>query len=190
MLSSVWLRMLVAAVEVLAMTAGVEAQVRVTISATKEKSLDQLLVEKIRCARDLVYTEARGESEYGQMLVIWTVIRRMSEKRPEWSGSFCDNVYRIRFVKERMVSQYAGPIHKPVTLRDDDPELVKIAQLAIRVLLGYAVVRPEHRCVVAYQRPEHADARNQGWFSTLNHLGRIGRHNFYCLPSPQNVAVR
>lgn len=150
------------------------------------------MVEKIRCARDLVYTEARGESEYGQMLVIWTVMRRMQERRPEWSGSFCDNVYNVRIVGTRMVSQYAGPIHKPVVLPDNDPELIKIAQLAIRVLFGYVTVRPEHRCAIAYQRPEHADPRNQDWFSTLKPLGRVGNHNFYCLtekPQSQEVKV-
>lgn len=115
-------------------------------------------------------------------MVGYVVVARWHDRRREWGDTPCKVAYRLDVRNGKIVSQFSGNIHHPAELRDDDPELLEISKIAIRVLLGYFQPKPEHRCARAYQHKEHADSGRQGWFGTLVSLGPIDRHTFYCLP--------
>ena len=51
------------------------------------------LEKNVKCLRDLVYTEARGEPLEGQYLVAWVAWQRYLDNRPDFGrGSLCDVV--------------------------------------------------------------------------------------------------
>ncbi len=142
-----------------------------------QAELDDRLIRDIRCLRDTIYTEARGENEYGQAMVAFTLLNRYRQARGK---TICDLAYQVDKRNGKMVSQFSGNIHHMVTLQDDDPKLRPFAKMAVWVLLGYFTPLPQHRCVIAYQRIEHADPKRQGWFTTLQMVGKVGNHTFYC----------
>lgn len=165
------------------------AQLKLSVGHADKDDLDVQLRRNIRCISDTIYTEARGELPYAQALMAYVVVSRWREKRREWGETPCEVAYKVDFRKGGVVSQFSGNIHHPAALPLNDPRMVPYHKIAIRVLLGYWQPEPQHECVRAYQRVEHAAASRQGWFATLNNVGKVGRHNFYCLP-PASVVSR
>jgi len=140
--------------------------------------LNNQLAQNIRCIRDTIYTEARGENEYGRALVGYVLLSRWRDQK---SRSLCELAYQVDVKGGKRVSQFSGNIYHPVLFDDEDPRLQEIARLAVWVYLGYFEPLPQHRCARAYQRIEHADPNRQGWFSTLRLITKVGNHTFYCL---------
>jgi spore germination cell wall hydrolase CwlJ-like protein len=150
----------------------------------REREYERWWNLQLRCMADAIYTEARGESPYAQRMVAYVILRRMWEARPEWPQSPCGNVYHIRFRKDgEMVSQFEGPVHKPVGVSDTDREYLRSTLAALEVMQGFWKPEPQHTCVIAYQNKVHARGSRQGWFKKLDYVGDIDQHSFYCLPS-------
>jgi hypothetical protein len=163
---------------------------RIKMELPQPSEYNLWLRKQIQCVRDAIYTEARGESDYGKLMVAYVVVNRWKTRPQAWGNSPCQVVYQIGLNKRGgLVSQFSGPIHHPVVLPDTDPELMRAAVIAIRVLLGYELPQEEHRCSIAYQRIEHADSKRQTWFTTLRSLGKIDNHTHYCLPETRMVSV-
>lgn len=135
------------------------------------------LIKQLRCMRDAVYTEARGQPELGQLMVAHVIYVRARGDRTK----FCDEVYKQYRKKDgTRVSQFSGPVHHPVTLKDDDPRLLQASLVAVRVGLGH-FVPPEHlRCASNYLNPAGSDPVRLRWFGTLRFAGTVKDHNFYC----------
>lgn len=141
---------------------------------------------QIRCLRDAVYTEARGEDDYGQRMVAWVVAGRALDNLPHFGGgTICKVVYAThRNKKGQLVSQFSGPTHHPVKVPDDDPVLRRAEYNARRVLLGSWQPKEELREARYYQRPEHADRARSAWFKKLQAIHWVGNHIFYREKSP------
>lgn len=135
---------------------------------------------QIRCLRDAIYTEARGESDFGQRMVAWVVAQRALDNNPHFGGStICQVVYATKRAKGRLISQFSGPVHHPVKVADDDPVLVRAEHNARRVLMGGWEPEGELRLARYYQQPERADPKRSAWFGTLKAVERVGNHVFY-----------
>lgn len=136
---------------------------------------------QIRCMRDAVFTEARGESDFGQLMVAWVVAQRALDNSLHFGGgTICKVVYATkRDKKGRIISQFSGPVHNPVRVSDDDPVLVRAEYNARRVLMGGWEPEGELRLVRYYQQPERADPKRSVWFQTLKAVEKVGNHIFY-----------
>lgn len=164
---------------------AVAEPLKITVTPpSKERNYDRWWVLQLRCMADVVYTEARGEDDYAKSMVAHVVMRRIRENRPEWPQTPCGNVYKVKVKKNgELVSQFSGPVHKPVRVSDVDLVYQHSVQVAVRVMLRYWQPRPEHACAIAYQNKKIASQDRQGWFMTLKPIGDIGEHAFYCLPT-------
>jgi spore germination cell wall hydrolase CwlJ-like protein len=134
---------------------------------------------QLRCLRDAVYTEARGEDDLGQLMVAWVVAQRALENRSYWGGgTICKVVYATSRNKNgSIVTQFAGPVYNPVTVRDDDPQLRRAEQNARRVLLLNWQPQGKLHQARFYQNPKTADPKRGRWFK--GPVGSIGNHVFY-----------
>jgi hypothetical protein len=137
------------------------------------------LVEQLRCMRDAVYTEARGESQLGQLMVAYVVYVRARGDR----SKFCSVVYEQRRKKDgTVVSQFSGPTHHPVAMDDADPKLLQASIIAVHVGLGHFMPEEKKlRCSWGYLNRAEADPARAAWFSRLRFADTVDRHSFYCL---------
>jgi len=137
---------------------------------------------QVRCLRETVYTEARGENEEGQLLVAYVVAQRALENRRDWGGgTICDVAYAIRIKKNgKVTSQFSGPIHHPVKVPEGDQNLVKAEEVAMRVLRRQWKPKENFACARYYFSEKDADPTRAEWFKNLQRAGKVGNHTFFC----------
>jgi spore germination cell wall hydrolase CwlJ-like protein len=175
--------MFIAALAVLTITASARAGEKLVSAGVTEASLNAGLHKQLRCLRDTIYTEARGEDYQGKLLVAYVVLNRIEIDSKQWGSTPCEVAYKTHKNKKgRKVIQFNGPVEHPVTLNDNDPKLMEASQVAVRAYLKYEPIPEKFKGIIAYQRPWHAVAGAQGWFDTLDKVGMVGNHLFYRLP--------
>lgn len=163
----------------------VAALMTIGSGAVAAESLNKQLSDQLRCVRDAVYTEARGEPELGQLLVAYVVYVRAKKDR----SALCEKVYeQLRGKNGSVSTQFAGPVYHPVRLADDDERLHAASLVAVRVALGHFMPEEKLRCITHYQNIQTADPKRSVWFNNLTPVATVGKHTFYCLP--QNVALK
>ena len=136
--------------------------------------------EQVRCVRNAVFTEARGESDLGQRMVAWVVAQRALDNRREWGRTFCDVAYRIRANPDgTLTSQFTGPVRHGVSVQEGHPDLERAERNTLRVILEDWKPEGELQLARFYQRPEHADPTRSKWFKKLVVVGKIDNHVFY-----------
>lgn len=136
---------------------------------------------QIRCLRDAVYTEARGEDDYGQRMVAWVVAGRALDNLAHFGGgTICKVVYATRRNPDgSLTSQFSGPVHHPVKVSDNDPKLMRADHNARAVLLGGWKPRADLKLARFYQNPKTADPARSAWFKKLQAIHWVGNHLFY-----------
>jgi spore germination cell wall hydrolase CwlJ-like protein len=111
------------------------------------------------CLALVVYTEARGESYQGQVMVAEVVINRVDH------DSYPDNVCGVAFQKR----QFSG-MTSDISI--DEPEAWDTAvSVAFSVMEGYATgTKATHF---------HTNSASPVWASKLERLDTVGGHTFY-----------
>ncbi len=137
------------------------------------------LEKNVKCLRDLVYTEARGEPLEGQYLVAWVAWQRYLDNRPDFGrGSLCDVVYKQTKTKKGFVSQFAGPVRNPVPPAVQSHALRQAFYVAWRVVAGQYVAPEQYKLARYFYNPKTSDASGQQWHAALIPVVTIGRHTF------------
>lgn len=137
------------------------------------------LAENVQCLRDLVFTEARGESLEGQHLVAWVAWQRHLDNRADFGqGSLCDVVYKQTQTPDGFKSQFAGPVHHPVPPNLQSPSLRRAFYVAWRVVAGRYVAPDRYKSARYYYNRKDSDNDGRSWHRSLIPVGVEGRHIF------------
>lgn len=143
------------------------------------------LHKEVYCLRDLVYTEARGESEEDQYMVAYVAEKRFEENRAVWGqGSRCNVVYKVN----DGVAQFDGPVRHPVKSGAVNYGLQRAFYIALRVVAGEYKPPPRLAAARYYNVPQKSAKNTLPWFATLVALGKVSpmsKHVFYANPPKQ-----
>ncbi len=157
---------------------------QISPTAATKAALGQLVAES-RCLAEVIYYEARGESEEGQKAVAQVILNRLA------TGAHGNTICSVAYEgAHQTFCQFTyvcdGSLDKPRR-----PESWRAAQvLAARILSGQTSVRNDADGATSY----HALSVHPSWAPKMLRVAQIGNHVFYrALPSRprlQNAAFR
>lgn len=134
------------------------------------------------CLAHIIYEEARGESDEGQLLVGFVTKIRSWHGRRDWGG------FGICAVAS-YAGQYQGFKNLSTWVPEEPRAWEKAKRFAGMVLRGEFVPRGELRYATYYLSRETSSLKGRCWFDRdLIPIKRIGEHFFYREPLPQEAA--
>jgi spore germination cell wall hydrolase CwlJ-like protein len=145
------------------------APAEIAPSAAAKAALGQLLAES-HCLAEVIYYEARGESEEGQKAVAQVILNRLAAGRH--GNTICRVAYQgahQTFCQFTYVCD--GSLYQPRL-----PEDWRAAQvLAARILSGQTSLRSGADGATSY----HAISVRPSWAPRMHRVAQIGNHVFY-----------
>lgn len=126
---------------------------------------DAAQAKQVKCLADNIYHEARGEPVEGQMLVGYTVLNRVKDKR--WANTICGVVYQ-----KYQFSWTTVKPHPAIKDKDAYKDIYKLAQIMVKDKHKKEMTGVNHylRC----------DWRNKvSWWKQMKFVGKEGDHCFY-----------
>ena len=129
--------------------------------------------QEIKCLKEALWHEARGEGEDGLKAVLTVIINR--KNHPDYPATFCRVIRQPKqfsYVHERL---NAGLSLEPKAKEPEEKRLLtKVDQLAHAAVQG-RFDRTLPRAVLWY----HSTAVKPGWARQKAKVARVGRHLFY-----------
>lgn len=143
------------------------------------------------CLAHVIYEEARGESDEGQLHVGFVTKIRSWHDRPDWGGkTICGVAGHYTVVNGVKRAQYQGFKDLSTWVPRDQRAWKKAQHLAGVVLRGEFVPKGELRYATYYLSRETSSLKGRCWFDRdLIPIARIGAHFFYREPLPAEAAA-
>jgi N-acetylmuramoyl-L-alanine amidase len=133
-----------------------------------------------------VYHEARGESEFGQMMVAYVTLKRAEANRSYWGGATIHGV-----VYKNAPCQFSWTCAKTAAPAEKSREWQKALAVASYVALGFFTPPAELEDARFYMNPDASDQHSKCWFAkNLRQVGIVGNHYFYQEGKPFSVPPR
>lgn len=124
--------------------------------------------QEIKCLKEALWHEARGEGEEGLKAVLTVIVNR--KNHPDYPGTFC------RVIRQPRQFSYLTEVKRlePAPAKEEKKILAKIEQLAYDAVLGN-FSRTLPAAVLWY----HNSKVKPGWSRAKIQVKSIGQHKFY-----------